>query len=225
MNTVGTNGNSTLQSNLFGLGIDAAVCNNSPVWHEIKALLNSAVTAQVIQTEEKLYLNQLMLALQQQLEEDAQYLYALHLASSSNRDDVPWTQQPLFRDGNVQLELITFFKNYNTPIHDYPSRAGVCFIVEGDIAIQHYENALSPISSQYPISKLIRMDLQQRRNCEIALLLPWENNIQEIRSLAPRSIVLRATMVQDPQPDCHWYFPISARDSSHFFVQRLKRLH
>ena len=107
MNTLVTTGNSTHQSRSFALSIDAAVCNNSPVWEEIKALLNSAVSDHSIQAEEKLYLNQLMLALQQQLEEDAQYLYALHLASSSNRDDGPWTQQTLFRDDNVQLDTVS----------------------------------------------------------------------------------------------------------------------
>jgi hypothetical protein len=55
------------------------------------------------------------------------------------------------------------------------------------------------------------------------MCFPWQKNIQEIRSLSERCVVLSAGLKANHQRENSWYLPISPQNTENFFAQRLKR--
>lgn len=171
------------------------------------------------------YLSKYMRALFRSLDDQPDFIYALHLANSKQRGAHPWNEHLLCKDDKMQLDLVTYFGDNPTPIHDFPHLASINLVLKGRVNVQHYQCVSTPVSPHYPIDKILRKESVNVENNEMYWLSPNEDTIQEIHAQSGRAVLLRAWLPDSQQKDdTNWYFPISPQNNQQFFAQRLKRL-
>jgi hypothetical protein len=167
----------------------------------------------------------LITALYQALDEHPDFIYAVHVAKTQPRSNYPWNYQLLAKDSDMQLDMVSYFGDYPTPIHDFSPLAGANIVVSGKLRMQRYASVATSVSPHYPISKLRDMGTCVINTGETFVLSPGaDDTIQEMEAVCGRCVVLRAWLVDDKSMRSnHWYFPISPQNGDEFFVQRLKR--
>jgi hypothetical protein len=196
---------------------------NGKYWREIKRTLLSFRQNQAATREQAEYLVILMTALHSDLQDKPPYMFAQHHCQSVARGESAWNRQNLWQDDDMYLELITYFADYPTPIHDYPDMATVNLMLAGRMCIEYYSAGHAALESSYPIAKLRRTETHNYGALEASMCFPWQKNIQEIRSISERCIVLSAGLKTNRQRENSWYLPISPQNTENFFAQRLKR--
>lgn len=192
-------------------------------WHEIKALLLAMQKNQAATTHEAEILVKLVAEFHQDLQHKPSFIQVLNHANHVQRGDSAWIKCLLFQDDDMYLEVITYFAEYPTPIHDYPDSAIINLPLSGHINIDYYHNGHAALESSYPIAKLRRTETHVYAAYEANMCLPWQKNIQEIRSISERSVVFSIGLVPQQKQENSWYLPISPQNTEAFFAQRLKR--
>lgn len=193
------------------------------VWWEIKRILFAFQQNQATHPEQAAQLIEAMLMLHAELSDKPAYGCALQHVNSVSRGDSAWIKRPLLLDDDMYLQLITYFADYSTPIHDYPGLTIVNLPLSGRICIDYYHLGHSAMESAYPIAKLRRAESHNYGVYEATMSFPWQKNIQEIRSITERCVVLSAGLNPAATQEKSWYLPISPQNTEAFFAQRLKR--
>ena len=193
------------------------------LWREIKNILIAFEQNQAANANQADNLIQLMAGLHGELEATPSFLLALQLANTVPRGDAAWTKQLLWQDEESYLELITYFADYPTPIHDHPGSAIVNLPLSGRLSIEYYSTGHAALESSYPIAKIRRTETHTYSAYEANMCFPWQKNIQEIRTISERCVVLSAGLKPKSKQENSWYLPISPQNTTNFFVQRLRR--
>lgn len=196
---------------------------NGKYWLEIKRILLAFKQNQAATREQAEYLVKLMTAMHSDLRDNPGFSFAWHRCQNVARGDSAWNKQNLLQDNEMYLELVTYFSDYPTPIHDYPDMATVHLTLSGRMSIEYYSAGHAALESSYPIAKLRRTETHTYGTLEASMCFPWQKNIQEIRALSERCIVLSAGLKASRQRENSWYLPISPQNTQNFFAQRLKR--
>ena len=165
----------------------------------------------------------IMAALHRDLETKTPFLFALQQAQNTPRGDNAWSKQLLWQDDDMYLELITYFADYPTPIHDHPGSSIVNLLLSGRLSIEYYTTGHAALESSYPIAKIRRTETHTYGAYEASMCFPWQSNVQEIRAISERCVVLSAGVKPDSKQENSWYLPISPQNTDNFFVQRLRR--
>ena len=196
---------------------------NSVFWREIKRILLEFQQNQAASAPQAEYLVKLMVALHRDLEAVPSFLFALHHANTEARGDGAWSKRLLLQDDDMYLQLVTYFADHATPIHDHPDLSSINLPLSGRLSIEYYATGHAALESTYPIAKLRRTETHTYGTYEASMCFPWQKNIQEIRAISERCVVLSAGLKPQSQPENSWYLPISPQNTDNFFVQRLKR--
>jgi len=196
---------------------------NARLWRKIKSILQAFVQNQAANTNQAEILVNLMASLHQNLDEKTPFLFALQQAKHTPRGDSAWSKQLLWQDNEMYLELITFFADYPTPIHDHPGSSIVNLLLSGRLCIEYYTTGHAALESNYPIAKIRRTETHTYGAFEASMCFPWQSNLQEIRAISERCVVLSAGLKSDSKQENSWYLPISPQNTDNFFVQRLRR--
>ena len=193
------------------------------LWREIKRILFAFQQTQTASPEQAEQLIKQMVALHGVVHDKPAFSYALQSANRVFRGDSAWIKRTLLQDDEMYLQLITYFADYSTPIHDYPDLAIVNLPLSGRMCIDYYHQGSSALESAYPIAKLRRTETHMYGVYEATIAFPWQKNIQEIRSITERCVVLSAGLLPVGKQENSWYQPISPQNTDAFFAQRLKR--
>ncbi len=193
------------------------------LWQEIKSILLAFEQNQAANANQAECLLKLIAILHGELEAKPPFLMALQNANTTPRGDAAWTKQLLWQDDESYLELITYFADYPTPIHDHPGLAIVNLPLSGRLSIEYYSTGHAALESSYPIAKIRRTETHTYGAYEPSMCFPWQKNIQEIRSISERSVVLSLGLRPNRTQENSWYLPISPQNTGNFFVQRLRR--
>ena len=193
------------------------------VWEEIKSILLAFEQNQAANATQAECLIKLMAMLHGELEIKPPFLIALQHANTALRGDAAWTKQLLWQDDEAYLELITYFADYPTPIHDHPGLAIVNLPISGRLSIEYYSTGHAALESSYPIAKIRRTETHTYGAYEPSMCFPWQKNIQEIRSISERCVILSAGLKPNRAQENSWYLPISPQNTGNFFAQRLRR--
>lgn len=193
------------------------------LWREIKNVLQTFAQNQAANANQAEYLVNLMAALHSDCDGKTPFLFALQQANNATRGDGAWSKQLLFQDDEMYLELITYFADYPTPIHDHPGSSIVNLLLSGRLCIEYYTNGHAALESSYPIAKVRRTETHTYGAFEASMCFPWQKNLQEIRAISERCVVLSAGLKPDGKQENSWYLPISPQNTDNFFVQRLRR--
>ena len=170
-------------------------------------------------------LSKYMRAIFRSLVDQTDFISALNTANSQPRGAYPWNEHLLREDDDMQLDLVTYFADYPTPIHDFHHLASINLVLKGSVHVQHYQSVTTPVSPHYPINKIVRKDDVTVHNSELYWLSPNHDTIQEIQAQSGRALLLRAWLYgADKVQNTNWYFPISPQNNQQFFAQRLKKL-
>lgn len=196
---------------------------NEGLWWDIKRILFAFQQYQTTNPEQAAQLITAMIALHTELTDKPVFNDALQHACTVNRNDNAWIKQLLLQDDDMYLQLIVYFADYATPIHDYPGMANVNLPLSGRMCIDYYHLGRATLESAYPIAKLRRAETHVYGVYEATMSFPWQKNIQEIRSISDRCIVLSAGLNATAFQEKSWYLPISPQNTEAFFAQRLKR--
>jgi hypothetical protein len=206
--------------NALPLGLDDI---NMTLWQDIKSVLFAFRQNQAANTNQAEYLVKLIAALHSDLEAKPSFIFALQNANTTPRGDAAWAKRLLWQDDESYLELITYFADYPTPIHDHPDLAIVNLPLSGRLCIEYYSTGHAALESSYPIAKIRRTETHTYGAYEASMCFPWQKNIQEIRSISERCVVLSAGLRPNRKQVNSWYLPISPQNTDNFFVQRLTR--
>jgi hypothetical protein len=196
---------------------------NITFWLKIKHILLTFRQNQAATMEQVEYLVKLMAGVQADLQDTPAYIFALQYCAGVARGESAWTKRLLFQDDDMFMELVTYFADYPTPIHDYPGMAMVNIPLSGRMCIEYYSAGHAALEASYPIAKLRRTETHTYGAWEASMCFPWQKNIQEIRSISDRCIVLSAGLKTHHGQENSWYLPISPQNTANFFAQRLKR--
>jgi hypothetical protein len=196
---------------------------NAGVWWDIKRILFSFQHHQSTDPAQAAQLINAMVSFHADMRDKPPYMDALQYANTVNRGDSAWVKRLLLQDSDMYVQLITYFGDYSTPIHDYPELAIVNLPLSGRVCIDYYHLGHAALESAYPIARLRRIETHVYGVCEATMAFPWQKNIQEIRSITERSVVLSAGLIPTGSREKSWYLPISPQNTDAFFAQRLKR--
>jgi hypothetical protein len=196
---------------------------NANFWCNIKDILSAFEQNQAATTQQAEILVKLMAAMSENLQEIPIFMLALQHCNSVPRGESAWAKQVLFQDEDMYLELTTYFADYPTPIHDFPGMAMVNLPLAGRMCIEYYSAGHAALEPSYPIAKLRRTETHTYGALEASMCFPWQKNIQEIRAISDRCIVLSAGLKSNRDEENSWYLPISPQNTTNFFAQRLKR--
>jgi hypothetical protein len=193
------------------------------LWLEIKSILLAFEQNQAANANQAECLVTLMIALHNDLERKPPFSFAIQHASTAPRGDAAWAKLLLWQDDESYLELITYYADYPTPIHDHPGLAIVNLPLSGRLNIEYYSTGHAALESSYPIAKIRRTETHTYGAYEASMCFPWQKNIQEIRSISERCVVLSAGLRPNREQENSWFLPISPQNTDNFFVQRLRR--
>ncbi|WP_455211472.1 hypothetical protein [Kaarinaea lacus] len=213
----------TLSGGHFGNPAFSPENINARLWREIKNILQGFSQNQAANASQAEYLVNLMAALHNYFDEKPLFLIAQQQAENTPRGDGAWSKQLLFQDDEMYLELVTYFSDYPTPIHDHPGSSMVNLLLSGRLCIEYYTMGHAALESSYPIAKIRRTESHTYGAFEASMCFPWQKNIQEIRAISERCVVLSAGLIPDSTQENSWYLPISPQNTKNFFVQRLRR--
>jgi hypothetical protein len=196
---------------------------NEGLWWEIKRDLFTLQQNKATDAQQAAQLIDRMMALHADLRGQPAFDRVVQSANTVSRGDNTWLKRLLFQDDDMYLQLITYFADYTTPIHDYPGLAIVNLPISGRMGVDYYHPGHAALGPAYPITKLRRTETHVYGIYEATLSFPWLDNIQEIRSITERCTVLSAGLNPSGVAEKSWYLPISPQTNEAFFAQRLKR--
>jgi len=209
-------------ANLGDLSLDLDGINFA-IWREIKNSLFALVQNQAASANQAEYLVNLLATLHRDLDKNPSLSFAFQYAHTAPKGDGAWSKQLLWHDSESYLELITYFADHPTPIHDHPGVAMVNLLLSGRLCIDYYSSGHAALESTYPIAKIRRTETHTYGTYEATMCFPWQKNIQEIRAITDRCVMLRAGLKPGDKQENSWYLPISPQNTNNFFVQRLRR--
>jgi hypothetical protein len=193
------------------------------LWREIKSILQGFEQNQAASANQAGRVVSLLTALHRDLERKTPFMFALQMAHTAPRGEAVWRKRLLVQDDELYLELITYFSDYPTPIHDHPGSSIVNLLLSGRLGIEYYSTGHAALESAYPMAKIRRTETHSYGTYEATMCFPWQQNIQEIRSISERCVVLSAGLKSKGTQENSWYLPISPHNTTNFFVQRLRR--
>ena len=193
------------------------------LWKDMKRILHAIQQTQSAHPDQAAGLINAMIALHADLQDKPAFDCAAHFDCTVNRGEGPWVKRLLLQDSEMYLQLITYFPEYSTPIHDYPGQTVVNLPLSGRMCIDYYHLGHAAMESAYPIAKLRHTESHNYGVYEASMAFPWQENIQEIRAVTERCVVLSVGLIPTEATDKSWYLPISPQNANTFFAQRLKR--
>lgn len=155
----------------------------------------------------------------QQLHTDPKYQYKVAQATSKQLQRYN-DSELLFKNPNVKASLVAIDKGRPLPLHDHPGTAGLMFVIEGSVNVQHCD--AEPHHPMQPLSLNV-IQANTLNKGEVSWFTEDERNIHSVEAVSRRAVLLTMhARVSSPQQQSY-YFPLSGglHAGSRIQVQRV----
>jgi hypothetical protein len=155
----------------------------------------------------------------QKLPEFEQIIYT---AQNKPRRDYPWHRYELAYDDAMQIELVTVFGDYPTPLHSYDGPAGIIYIVQGKLRLCRYCELNHEISDFCAITKLQCQSMDTYQSTQCTLIDSISAPVVEMETDNARSIFFNIHLKDHADHPHYFYYPsYLSREKPEFFSRRV----
>jgi hypothetical protein len=146
----------------------------------------------------------------------------IYTAQNKQRNDYPWHRYELAYDEAMQIELVTVFGDYPTPLHSYDGPAGLLHVIQGKLTLYRYRELNHEVTEFSTITKLECQITNNYQSTQSTVVDSVATPVVQMQANSERSIFFNIHLKDNVNHHHFFYYPCyGSREQPQFFTRRV----